>query len=420
MLDIKQIRQNPDQYKTLLARKGVSSQLSDELLEIDVRKRQIGQQAEELKAKQNEASKKIPTLQGEEKQVMLNEMKTLSQERKDLEADLDKETTFFNEILYKLPNPPHDSAPDGKDDEENVVVKTVGDIPKFDFEPKEHWEILEDLDLLDMEQAAQVSGARFYYMKGELAMLQRALIFWAYQEVTKKGFTAFIPPYLTRKDAIVGTGFFDRDENYCVNPGEDDLYLIGTSEVPMVSYNAGRIIDLEEAHKYASYSMCFRREAGSYGKDTKGILRVHQFEKVEMVIFCKPEESEKLHEELLAIEEDLMKKLGLPYQVVNVCCGDLGISAAKKYDIEAWLPGQGKFREMTSTSICTDFQSRRLNIRYRDEDGKLQFAHALNGTAVSSRPLIAIIENYQQADGSFLIPEVLQPFCGFSKVEKKN
>lgn len=419
MLDIKAIRQDPDGYKTLLARKGVSSTMIDELLEVDEDRRNMLQRAEEYKAKQNEASKEIPNLNGQEKTSLLEEMKDMARHRKEAEAKLEKLTALYNEIVYKLPTPPDPSAPDGKTDEENKVIKTVGDIPKFDFEPKEHWEILEDLDLLDMQQAAKVSGARFYYMKAELAILQRALIFWAYNQAVKKGFTAMLPPYMTRKDAIVGTGFFDRDENYEVNPGEDDLYLIGTSEVPMVSYNADRVIDLENPEQYVSYSMCFRREAGSYGKDTKGILRVHQFEKVEMVIFCKPEDSERMHAELLAIEEDLMQQLGLPYQVVNVCCGDLGISAAKKYDIEAWLPGQGQFREMTSTSICNDFQSRRLNIKYKDADGKLQYAHTLNGTAVSSRPLIAIIENFQQADGSFLIPEVLQPFCGFDKVEKK-
>ena len=240
-------------------------------------------------------------------------------------------------------------------------------------------------------------------------------------EVQKKGFNAMIPPFLTKEAAIRGTGYFAHDENYVVNPGEDDLYLIGTSEVPMTSYHADDVLDFSKGPiKYVSYSPCFRREAGSYGKDTKGIFRVHQFEKVEMVIFCRPEDSEQMHELIRETEEDLLRKLEIPYQVINVCCGDLGISATKKYDLEGWMAGQGAYRELTSTSICTDFQTRRLNTRYRDENGKLAFAYTLNGTAVSSRPLVSILENNQQADGTIIIPEILRPYCGFDKIEVKK
>lgn len=420
MLDIKAIRQNPDEFKTKLARKGVDASKIDLLLELDEQHREVQQTVEALAAKQNEVSKKIPQLSGDEKAQLLGEMKVISQEKKDAEKTLHDAKNSFDAVLLSLPNPPHDSAPDGKDDEENVVVEKWGEKPVFDFEPKEHWELAEALDILDTERSAKVSGSRFYYMKNELAVLQRALIFWAFQEVQKKGFTPIIPPFMTRKDAIQGTGFFDKDENYCVNPGEDDLYLIGTSEVPMTSYHANEILDEEKIpEKFVSYSPCFRREAGTYGKDSKGIFRVHQFEKVEMVIFCTPEQSEKMHEDIRMIEEELLQKLGIHYQLVNVCCGDLGNSAAKKYDLEAWLPGQGKYREMTSTSICTDFQTRRLKTRIRRKDGTIVHAHTLNGTAVSSRPLVAILENYQQADGSVKIPECLQPFCGFSEIKPK-
>ena len=248
---------------------------------------------------------------------------------------------------------------------------------------------------------------------------QMSLMNWAFLEVSKKGFSPTIPPFLTKKEAIYGTGYLDKDENYVVNPGEDDLYLIGTSEVPMSSFYAGEILEEDVLPKrFCAYSPCFRREAGSYGKDTKGILRVHQFEKIEMVVFCKPEDSEQIHEELREVEEMLLQALGIPYQVVDVCCGDLGNSAIKKYDLEAWLPGQNKYREMTSTSICTDFQSRRLNTRIRRKDGSLEHAHILNGTAVASRPLIAILENFQNKDGSVDVPEVLVPFCGFSKIRE--
>ena len=420
MLDLKAIRQNPEAFKTSLTRKGVDVSQIDTLLVLDESKREFLQKVEALKQKQNQVSKEMPKLSGAEKEKVLAEMKAIADEKKVLEADLEKVEGDVQKILESLPNPPHPEAPDGKDDSENRVLRKWGEIRNFDFKPKEHWEIAEALELLDTERSAKISGSRFFFLRNELALLQMALMNWAFLEVSKKGFSPTIPPFLTRKEAIYGTGYLDRDENYVINPGEDDLYLIGTSEVPMSSFYAGEI--LEEAQmprKFCAYSPCFRREAGSYGKDMKGILRVHQFEKIEMVIFCTPEQSSAIHEEIREIEEDLLQKLGIPYQVVDVCCGDLGNSAVKKYDLEAWLPGQDKYREMTSTSICTDFQSRRLNTRIRRKDGELVHAHILNGTAVSSRPLIAILENFQNADGSVDVPEVLVPFCGFRKIEAK-
>jgi len=417
MLDIKAIRENPEDFKRRLARKGIEGSMIDELLGLDEKRRETIAASETLKAEQNEASKKIPQLEGEEKAQLLAQMKEISERKKIVETERDEAEKNCQDILQSLPNTPHDEAPNGKDDTENKVIKTWGEKPNFSFPPKEHWELGELLGILDLERGAKVSGARFYYLRNQLAILQQALIFWAFTEVAKKGYSATIPPFMTRSEAIYGTGYLERNENYIVNPGEDDLYLIGTSEVPMMSYHAGDILEEKDLPlKFVAYSPCFRREAGSYGKDTKGILRVHQFEKVEMVMLALPEMNEALHEEIRGIEEELLQKLEIPYQVVDVCCGDLGNSASKKYDLEAWLPGQDQYREMTSTSICNDWQTRRLNIRVRRENGELVYAQALNGTAVSSRPLIAILENFQQEDGSVLIPEILRPFCGFDKI----
>ncbi len=420
MLDLKAIRENPEEFKRKLERKSISPSVIDELLVVDKSSLELNKKAEELKAEQNKASKLIPTLQGEEKTAILAQMKEISAQQKKSQEQANEASEKVKKILEGLPNPPRDDVPFGKDDEENIVLRVEGEKPNFSFTPKEHWEIAEENNLLDMEQAAKVSGSRFYYLKNELALLQQALMMWAFRKVSDNGFSPTIPPFMTRKEAIYGTGYLEKGENYIVNPGEDDLYLIGTSEVPMVSIHAGQVINLDNGPlKYAAYSPCFRREAGSYGKDTKGILRVHQFEKIEMVVFCKPEQATEIHETIRSIEEEILKDLGIPYQVMDICTGDLGCSASKKYDLEAWLPGQGKYREMTSTSIADDYQTRRLDIRYKDENGKLQYACALNGTAVSSRPLIAILENFQNEDGSVDIPECLQPFCGFAKIEAK-
>jgi len=420
MLDIKAIRQDPEGFTKRLARKGVLAEVITTLLQKDEEWRTLIQKAESLKAEQNLASTKISNLSVQEKSKLLEEMKSVAIAQKEAQLNADGMFQEVIAILETLPNPPRDEVIDGKDDSENTVLRTEGEKPTFSFSPKEHWELAEALNLLDTEQAAKVSGSRFYYLKNELALLQQGLMLWALREVSAKGFSPTIPPFMTRKEAIYGTGYLAKDENYVINPGEDDLYLIGTSEVPMVSIHTDQIIDLSNGPiKYCAYSPCFRREAGSYGKDMKGILRVHQFEKVEMVLFCKPEDAVELHEMIREVEEDLLKKLNIPYQVINICTGDLGGSASKKYDLEAWLPGQGKYREMTSTSICDDYQTRRLNIRYRKSDGTLEYACALNGTAVSSRPLVAILENFQNEDGSVDIPEVLVPFVGFSKIESK-
>lgn len=412
MLDIKKIRKNPDQFKKDLARKGVETSAVDTLLATDEKYREVIQKAEQYKRAQNEASQKIPTLSGEEKAAVLAEMKTISEAKKKAEAEEEELKNKVFELLCELPNPPLPDVPSGGE-EDFEVFSEWGEIPKFSFEPKEHWEIAENLGILDTTRSAKVSGSRFYYLREELAILQMALMNWAFLEIKKLGFSPTIPPFMTKKEAIFGTGFLEKDQNYIVNPGEDDLYLIGTSEVPLTSFYADEILDEKDMpQKFAGYSPCFRREAGTYGKDMKGILRVHQFEKIEMVAFCLPEQSAQMHEMMRETEEKLLQMLGIPYRVIVVAAGDLGSSAVKKYDIEAWLPGQNQYREMTSTSICTDFQARRLNIRIRRENGEIVIAHTLNGTAVSSRPLIAILENFQNEDGSVSIPEVLWPFSG--------
>lgn len=423
MLDIKAIRLHPSTYKETLARKGVDPLRIDELLAADEIRRSLKQTVEEAKAKQNEVSKKIPTLTGDEKQNVLAQMKELSENRKKDEMVLEEAEQKWMDILESLPLPPHESVPDGGE-EDSIVLESVGKQKDFGFKPKEHWELAEKLDLLDTERSAKISGSRFYFLKNELAILQRALIQWALLEMTKKGFTPMITPVLVREEAMKGTGFLskaDKNEIYTVNPGEDNLYLIGTSEVPLTAYHSDEILEEAELPKtYAGHSLCFRREAGSYGKDTKGIFRVHQFEKVEMVVLCTEEASWDWHDKMREIEQDLFNQLEIPYNVMNIAAGDLGGSAAKKYDIEAWIPSQESFREMTSTSNCLDFQARRLNIRYRTKDGELKFVHTLNGTVTSSRPLVAILENYQNEDGSIDVPKVLQPYCGFEKIKSRD
>lgn len=424
MLDIKQIRENPEAFQKALEKKHVAPDQIFSLLRADEKRLRAMQKCDELRHAQNAASKKIPSLQGAEKEAVLVEMKQVSEDLKKFEIDLENSTKEYNEIMYTLPNPPHESVPEGVDDTENREIEKIGEIRKFDFKPKEHWELGEELGILDTERSAKISGSRFFFLKNELAILQMALMNWAFLEIQKKGFSPVIPPFMVREEAMFGTGFFPADKNqiYTVNPGEDDLYLIGTSEVPLTAYHMNEILDEDELPKrFAGYSPCFRREAGSYGKDMKGVLRVHQFEKIEMVIVCKPEESWQMHEEILSMEKHLLNELKIPYRVMNICGGDLGGSAAKKYDLEAWLPGQNAYREMTSTSNCTDFQARRLNIRVRRKDGGTEIAHTLNGTAVSSRPLIAIMENFQNADGSIDVPEVLWPFSGgLKKIEAKK
>lgn len=408
MLDINFIRENPQKIKDAGRNKNVTVDV-DMVLELDKQRRELIVKSEGLKSQQNKLGKES-----------IEEAKKLKAEFKILEPQLKEVEENLNTLLLQLPNIPFDDVPVGKDDSQNVVLRKVGKLPKFNFEPKDYMQIGEALDLIDTERAGKVAGSRFGYIKNQLALLEFALIKLVMDTVIKEKFIPVIPPVMLKEEMARGTGYFeagDRNEAYFLP--DDKMYLIGTSEQSLIAMHANEILDEKKLPlRYAGFSTCFRREAGSYGKDTKGILRVHQFDKLEMVIFSTPEQSKKEHQLLLKIEEKLMKALELPYQVINICTGDLGRPAAAKFDIEAWLPSENKYRETHSTSNCTDFQARRLNIRYKDKNNKMQFAHTLNGTAFAiGRILIMILENYQQKDGSVKVPKVLQKYCGFRVIK---
>lgn len=412
MLDIKDIIKRPEWYVQGIAKKQGNTALIQSAIDVYEKRNQLLARVEQLQSEQNALAKALPQLQDKaESLAKMSELKTLI---KSLEPEKQLLQDELNTLLSSLPNPAHESVPEGKDDTENSVLRFVGEKPEFDFEPLPHWELGEKLDLIDSAAGAKVAGARFHFLKNELVLMQFALVQYAFSILHAHGFTPVLPPYMVNKMSAYGTGFLDsghEDEVYAVNPGRDDLYLIGTSEVPNTAYYANEIIPAEQLPiRLAAYSPCFRREAGSSGKDQKGILRCHQFDKIEMGIFALPEQSWDEHELLLSIEEKIWTGLGIHYQVLNICGGDLGGPAAKKYDIEAWMPGQSAYREVTSTSNCTDFQARRLQIRYSKE-GKNAILHTLNGTGIAiGRCLIAIMENYQTKEGGIHIPEVLRPW----------
>jgi len=404
MLDINFIRENSGKVKDACEKKNVDVDV-DLILELDKKKRELMTKSENLKAQQNKLGRDN-----------IEEAKKLKTEYKEIEPQLKETEEKLNAMLLQLPNIPFDDVPVGKDDSENVVLRKVGKPPKFNFTAKDYMQLGESLDLIDTQRAGKISGSRFGFIKNELALLEFALIKLALDTAMKEGFKPVIPPVMVKEEIASGTGFLEgTDRQECYYLQDDKLYLTGTSEQSLTGMHMNEVLNEKKLPlRYAGFSTCFRREAGSYGKDTKGILRVHQFDKLEMVIFSKPEDSKKEHELLLSIEEKLMKELGLPYQVINICTGDLGRPAAKKYDIETWLPSENKYRETHSTSNCTDFQARRLNIRYKDERGKMQFVHTLNGTAFAiGRILIMIMENYQQKNGGVKVPRALQKYCGF-------
>jgi seryl-tRNA synthetase len=405
MLDLRQIREDPQPARDALARRGVDPALLDEALELDERRRALLPELEDLRARKNQASKRIGELQrsGEDASEAIAETRGLSDREKELEEELRAVEERRTTVLLSLPNLPDPTAAD-----EDEVLREVGESGKTG---RNHVELLGDN--LDMERAARVSGSRFAYLKGPLVRLELALVQWALSTLEERGFTPVIPPVLVREQALVGTGMLPDTEQQIYGVAEDELYLVGTSEVPLASLHAGEILAAGELpQRYAGFSPCFRREAGAAGKDTQGMFRVHQFDKVEMFSFVEPEQSEAEHERLLSIEEDILQALGIPYRVVNIAVNDLGASAAKKYDLEAWLPGQERFRELTSCSNTTDFQSRRLDIRFRPAEGESpRHVHTLNGTALAvGRTIIAIVENHQREDGSVEIPAILHQF----------
>jgi len=430
MLDIKFIRQNPDKVKEGCQKKQVKVDINL-LLEVDKKRRELLQALEDMRAQKNKASKKISeTKGGKEKQKIILQMRELDKNSDRLTENSKKLDEEFKKLMLQIPNLPFDDVPVGRDERDNVVLREVGEKLKFDlpagrqgFQPKDYLEIAENLDLIDVKRAAKTSGTRFGFLKREAALMEFAIINFVFENLLGEDFIPIVPPVMIKPEMMRGMGYVERggEEIYFVE--KDNLYLIGTAEQIIGPMHADETLEEKELPKrYAGFSACFRREAGSYGKDTKGILRVHQFDKVEMFIFCQPEESKKEHQLLLSIEEKLMQALKLPYRVIQICTGDLGDPAAAKYDIEAWMPSENRYRETHSTSNCTDFQARRLNIRYRDKSGKLNFVHTINGTAFAiGRILIAIIENYQQRDGSILIPPVLQPYLnGLKKIERKK
>lgn len=419
MLDIKFIRNNPEKVKEACKNKQVKFDI-DALLDIDKKKRELLQAIEQIRAQKNEASDKIAKskLDSEKKGIILK-MKELDKKGERIEKSLKILTKEFDDLMLQIPNIPFDDVPIGKDDTENVVSREVGEKPKFDFKFKNYLEIAENFDLIDVKRAAKTSGTRFGFIKREAAIIEFALINFAFENLVKEGFVPVLPPVMLKEKMARGTGYFeasDREEAYFLP--QDNLYLVGTAEQSLLAMHADEVLEEKYLPKrYVGFSTCFRREAGAYGKDTKGILRVHQFDKVEMISFCQPEKSREEHEFLLSLEEKLMHSLEIPYRVVKICTGDLGRPAAAKYDIEAWIPSENRYRETHSTSNCTDFQARRLNIRFRDKKGELNFVHTLNGTAFAiGRTLIAIIENYQQNDGSIKIPKVLEKYLPFKEI----
>lgn len=416
MIDIALLREHTADLAASLARRGIALDL-DALLAIDADRRSKRSQAEELRAKQKEIGKSIPTLTGDDKAAAIAKAGTIAEEYKALLADADSLDEEFNKVWIALPNMTDPTAADGLEEDDAIELSKFGEPPVFDFEMKDHVDLGVALGVLDVEKAAKVSGSRFGYILGELAMLEFSLIRYAMDNLSGHGFVPVVPPVLVREHALYGTGFFPGTAEQVYSIPEDDLFLVGTSEVPIAAFHADEIFDADALPiRYAGYSTCFRREAGTYGKDTRGIFRVHQFDKVEMFSFVEPESSTDEHDFILAREEELIRGLELPYRVVNVAAGDLGDSASKKYDIEAWFPAQERYREITSTSNTTEYQSRRLKIRYRTKNGN-RFVHTLNGTAIAvGRILISLMENHQQADGSIRMPEALVPYTGFEAI----
>jgi len=414
MLDPRVLRENPDAVAESLTRRGMDVDL-DALVSLEAEHRSALQEAEELRSRQKNAGKEIATLEGEAKQNAIDEVSGLAASVKEATARADELAERFRAAWLEVPNLVDPTAAHGYTDEDNVAIKHHGDAGT---EGTDHATLGEALDIIDTERAAKVSGSRFGYLKGKGALLELSLVRWAMDHLVTAGFTPMIPPVLVREHALEGTGFFPEAREQVYEIPKDELFLVGTSEVPLAAYHGDEILESDDLPlRYAGFSTCFRREAGTYGKDTAGIFRVHQFDKVEMFVFTTPDASNDEHERLLEVEEQLVQQLDVPYRVVNVAAGDLGASAAKKFDIEAWFPGEQAFREVTSCSNTTDYQARRLKVRYRDDSGNT-LAHTLNGTACAvGRTILAILENHQQPDGSVMIPEALRSYTGFDIIE---
>lgn len=419
MIDLKKLRENPERYQQKTKEKWIDIDFT-KLLQLDTNARQLKKQIDELSHQRNTISKEIPQLQKQwedtsDKIAKVKEIKNQLEEKENEYKEIIEE---FNSMYLKIPNPALDDVPFWESDDENRVNSYVWEKPQFDFDPLPHYELLEKRQMLDQQRSAKVSWARFYYIRDGLVLLHMALLHYVVNKLVKKWFSPTLVPNLVREKSMLATGFFPAEENeiYAVNEWEDNLYLIWTSEVSLVAQHLDETIDKEKLPlRYIGYSPCYRREAGSYWKDTKWLIRLHQFEKVEMVSFVSPEDSEKEHQFLLDIEEEIYQELWIHYQKIDICTWDTGFHAAKKYDLEAWFPGQDTYKEITSCSNCTDFQARRANIKYKEHKEK-DYLHTLNGTVISMRPLIAIVENFQTKDMKIKVPKVLQPYMGVEEI----
>ena len=411
MIDPHLLRENPDVIRRSQEARGESVQLVDEALQADIERRTAITAFEELRAEQNVFGKEVAKAPKEQKQALVAQAQALAGRVKEAQQAANRAEANFGEVLRRIGNPIVDGVPAGGEDD-YVVLKEVGGIPSFDFEPRDHLELGELLGAIDMARGAKVSGARFSFLRGVGARLEIALMNLALDKAVQNGFVPLITPTLVKPEIMQGTGFLGAHSDEVYRLENDDLYLTGTSEVALAGYHADEILDVTEPVRYAGWSTCYRREAGSAGKDTRGIIRVHQFNKLEMFVYTLPEHAEAEHARLLAWQEEMMHALGLSYRVIDTAAGDLGSSAARKYDVEAWIPTQGRYRELTSTSNCTTFQARRLEIRYRTESGKTAPVATLNGTLATTRWLVAILETHQRADSSVVVPEALRPYLG--------
>jgi seryl-tRNA synthetase len=413
VIDPQILRENPELIRASLRTRGANEGLVDTALVADEARRDAITKFEALRAEQNAIGKDVAKASGPEKDALLASVKKLSDAVKDANATVTEAEEAAALAIGALPNIVIDGVPAGG--EENfVTVKEVGTAPSFGFEPRDHLDLGESLGIIDMERGVKVSGSRFYFLRGAGALLEMGLMQLGMKVALDNGFIPLIPPTLVKPEIMQGTGFLGEHAAEVYHLGEDDLYLTGTSEVALAGYHAGEILELSKGPlRYVGLSTCYRREAGSYGKDTKGIIRVHQFQKLEMFTYIEPVQAEAEHERLLSLQEQMLQSLGLAYRVIDVAAGDLGSSAARKYDVEAWVPTQGAYRELTSTSNCTTFQSRRLGVRYRkDKDSNTEPVATLNGTLATTRWIVAILETHQQSDGSVAIPDVLRPYMG--------
>jgi seryl-tRNA synthetase len=417
MIDLKFLRENPDVVRASQKGRGEDATIVDQVLVSDEARRLAINEFEALRAEQNTLSKAVAGAQGEEKKALLENSKALASKVKDADSKRAELEDITKKLVMQLSNILDPAAPIGKE-EDFVVIEHVGTPRTFDFEAKDHVELGKLLGAIDTERGAKVAGSRSYYLTGSGAMLEFALVNYAIASALKAGFTPVIPPVLVNPPAMEGTGFLGQAAENVYHLEKDDVYLVGTSEVPLAAFHMDEVLPVEKLPmRYAGYSSCFRREAGTYGKDTRGIIRVHQFDKVEMFSFCHPDQAKQEHKRLLQWEKDFLNAMEIPYRVIDVASGDLGSSANRKFDIEAWIPTQKAYREVTSTSNCTEFQARRLNIRFKDADGTKTVA-TLNGTLVAvPRMIVAILENHQNADGTVNIPKALQPFLGTERFE---